>query len=211
MFQKTSDLKTNTPHYESAIYAFSTLGNDPFKSPIMALSVLPFFNVVSNPDTPEHFQRLVNATTVWKFDVAEQLRMFDRVMHKSAESELQKPHVKLLAKPSQYDISVNMLPNIFAEIKDKKQIFTRGNTFAPVVLSTFLQKLDLNDVYDWWKVRDVRSFVEGLAFGSDLQHNFVPKGAQGHVSEMDPRHNVALDAMRIQVLASEIEDEEIPF
>ena len=81
-----------------------------------------------------------------------------------------------------------------------EKVFTRRNTFDPVFMSSLMKATGNPDPYDWWLVRDTISFIEGLSFDSGLKNNFIPEGLDEHFVAHDPRHDIAMDVMRMQTV-----------
>jgi hypothetical protein len=52
----------------------------------------------------------------------------------------------------------------------------------------------------WGSIRDTRSFIDGLAYGSKLNNKFIPEGLQSKFVEHDPCHDIVMDVMRMQTL-----------
>lgn len=61
-----------------------------------------------------------------------------------------------------------------------------------------------NALYHFWEIRDSISTIDGLSWGTKLRNNFIPEGCEGY-KKHDPRHDVALDVMRIQSLVQATE------
>ena len=79
-------------------------------------------------------------------------------------------------------------------------IFSRNNTFDPVIVQSICSDLNLPLPYDWWKIRDTKSFIMGLTYTAGIKDNFIPAEAEHKYVEHDPRHDVVLDVMRMQTL-----------
>ena len=57
-----------------------------------------------------------------------------------------------------------------------------------------------DEPYKWWDIRDTISFIEGLSYGADIKNNFIPDDLKEAFVAHDPRHDVAMDVMRMQTL-----------
>ena len=95
-------------------------------------------------------------------------------------------------------------------IKAAKAVWTRGNTFDPIYLRTILDATGDTDPFtQWWAIRDTRSFIEGMLYGSGIKNTFIPDGLKEKFVGHDPKHDVVMDVMRMQFLAR-LNLEEIP-
>mgnify|MGYP001332831193 CR=1 FL=1 len=119
---------------------------------------------------------------------------------KSQGSEAQK-----WITPSDDDQKISKLYDWFWENSptDIKNFYTRGNTFDPIFLQSLMADTDRPMPYNWWQIRDTRSYIEGLAWGSELIHDYIPPGCEGFTKH-DPKHDIALDVMRMQTIARAI-------
>jgi hypothetical protein len=57
------------------------------------------------------------------------------------------------------------------------------------------------DPFHWKTVRDTRSMIEGMAFGMEIDNGFEIKEVGDKFVKHDPRHDIALDVLRMQTLA----------
>jgi hypothetical protein len=74
-----------------------------------------------------------------------------------------------------------------------------------MITTSLMKTLGKPEPYPWWNVRDTRSFIEGLSFGSDLKNNFMPPELEGRKLDIhDPRVDIAIDVLRIQTLVRAI-------
>ena len=46
--------------------------------------------------------------------------------------------------------------------------------------------------------------IEGMSFGMKLDNGFTPSGLENQFIKHDPRHDIAMDVMRMQLLAQAI-------
>ena len=107
-------------------------------------------------------------------------------------------------KPLATDISITNLVDIFFDnyVKDDL-VFTRGNTFDPVITEAVLSVIDKDfTAHPFWVIRYTRSYIEGMAYGSNINNSFIPEGVNNIEDQLhDPRVDIALDVLRIQALA----------
>lgn len=186
------------------IYDYETLGTDVTNCPILSLALFSF-------DTNKQYtlESILPQVKFFKFSVANQVTNYGRVINKdtldwwkSQPKELQdsqlKPLIDDLPLSALYDIMVD-------NVGQKDTVFTRGNTFDPMITTSMMKVLGKPEPYPWWNVRDTRSFIEGLSFGSDIKNNFMPPELEGKTLDLhDPRVDIALDVLRIQTLVRAI-------
>jgi hypothetical protein len=187
------------------IFDFETLSLDRVNGVVLSFAMTTF----SEEDfinSPYSYDDLVASSKMIKFNVEEQVKEFGRKIDKSTLNWWyeQGEEAKKQLKPSSDDKSISELKDFFmsnANIPKLKKVFTRGNTFDPIFLDYIvLQQNNLKQLYPHWVVRDTRSYIEGLSFGTDLKNGFMPEGLENKAVLHDPRHDIALDIMRIQTL-----------
>ena len=193
---------------ECVIYDFETLSQDQNKGVVLSLALLSYSETrfASNPYTYEEL--LSNCKTI-KFDVAEQVNTYNRTISKETLGwwkEQNKEAQKQLA-PSSEDISIRYLHQFLIDnidLKNHKKAFTRGNTFDPIFMDSLLKESGQVNPMHWGSIRDTRSYIEGMSFGSKLNNNYMPEGLKEKFIAHDPCHDIALDVMRMQTLAQMI-------
>ena len=183
------------------IYDFETLGNQ-YTGVAVSLAILRF-NESNYALDPYNYDNLVEDTAFIKFDVEEQVKKFGRKIDKSTLEwwGKQSEEAQQQLKPSPSDVSISNLWNFITEYTqgmDMRRVYTRGNMFDPVLMEKLLYACDKGILYPWWNVRDTRSFLDGLLWGSDIDNKFMPDGCAQSFIHHDPRHDIALDVMRMQ-------------
>lgn len=190
-----------------AIYDYETLGHDPQTLPILSLAVMQF-DTDRFTSNPYSFDELVGMAKEYKFDIEHQVTELGRKIDKSTLkwwSEQPAETRDKYMKPTADDLNTDQLYRILNDAcRGAKMIFTRGNTFDPVVTTSFMSALGEAEPYDWWNVRDTRSFLNGMAFGSDIPSKFIPEGLDGKFKAHDACHDIAMDVMRMQTIAQVI-------
>jgi hypothetical protein len=69
-------------------------------------------------------------------------------------------------------------------------------------LENIMRQTNKPDPFSWRRIRDTRSLIEGMAWGvSEFDNGFIPEGLLTKFVAHDPRHDIAMDVMRIQTLA----------
>lgn len=194
----------------SCIYDFETLGQDVFDAVAVNLAVLKFDEdrFVKNP---YKFDELVDSCKLIKFNVEEQVKEYGRKIQQSTLDwwMQQEKEVKRQIQPSSQDVSISDLYEFLSlEIQIQKcdRVYTRGNTFDPILLSSLLRHFKQIDPTKWWVIRDTRSLFEGMTYGHGIKSTFIPEGLEENFKAHDPCHDVAMDVMRFQYLVRLLND-----
>jgi len=195
---------------ECTIYDFETLGQDQQHSVVLSFAILSFSEsrYVSNPYT---YEELLANTKYIKFNVEEQVKVYKRTITKETLdwwAEQGKDAQESQLKPSPNDKSISELYQFIVDnidVANHEKAFTRGNTFDPIFLDSVLANCGKVNPMHWGSIRDTRSYIEGMSFGSGLKNSFVPsEELQAKFVKHDPRHDIVMDVMRMQTLAQAI-------
>ena len=185
------------------IYDFETLSTDVYRGVIVNIAGTQFDETrfKSNPYT---FDELVDNTKLMKFDVEEQVKVYDRKIKPSSLEwwKKQDPEVKALLNPSDEDVSISELPNFMInelQTPIAKRVWSRGNTFDPMLVQFVFEQLGIEDPTPFWVIRDVRSYIEGFTYGTEIRNNFMPNDVTTFKAH-NPIHDVAMDVYRLQFL-----------
>lgn len=188
----------------SCIYDFETLGQDVFDAVAVNLAVLKFDEgrFVKNP---YKFEELVDSCKLIKFNVEEQVKEYGRKIQQSTLDwwMQQDKSVQKQIRPSKDDVSISELYEFLSldiQIQKCDKVYTRGNTFDPILLSSLLRHFQQIDPTKWWVIRDTRSLFEGMTYGHNIKSTFIPEGLEQNFKAHDPCHDVAMDVMRFQYL-----------
>ena len=188
----------------SCIYDFETLGQDVFDAVAVNLAVLKFDEgrFVKNP---YKFEELVDSCKLIKFNVEEQVKEYGRKIQQSTLDwwMQQDKSVQKQIRPSKDDVSISELYEFLSldiQIQKCDKVYTRGNTFDPILLSSLLRHFQQIDPTKWWVIRDTRSLFEGMTYGHNIKSTFIPEGLEENFIAHDPCHDVAMDVMRFQYL-----------
>jgi hypothetical protein len=189
---------------ECVIYDFETLSQDQNKGVVISLALLSYTEkrFVSDPYT---YEELLSNCKKIKFNVEEQVTKYNRTISKETVAwwkEQNKEAQKQLA-PSSEDVSIDKLYDFLIEnidLKNHRKAYTRGNTFDPIIMDWLLKESNKVNPMHWGSIRDTRSFIDGLAYGSKLNNKFIPEGLQSKFVEHDPCHDIVMDVMRMQTL-----------
>jgi hypothetical protein len=189
---------------ECVIYDFETLSQDQNKGVVISLAILSYSEsrFVSNPYT---YEELLDNCKKIKFNVAEQVNKYNRTISKETLGwwKAQNKEAQKQLAPSSEDVSIDLLYDFLIEnidLKNHKKAFTRGNTFDPIFMDSLLKENNRVNPMHWGSIRDTRSYIEGLAFGSTLSNKFIPDGLNEKFVPHDPSHDIVMDVMRMQTL-----------
>ena len=192
---------------DCVIYDFETLGQDQRTSVVLSFAMITFSERHYKSD-PYDYLELVNKAKFIKFDVESQVAAGRKINkdtlvwwhEQGAEAQKQ-------LKPTPDD---KPLSDLYSFIKKNtedakiKKSFTRGNTFDPMFLQYIMEETGNKDPFHWRTVRDTRSMIEGMSFGMKVDNSFTPAGVESQFIKHDPRHDIAMDVLRMQLLAQAI-------
>ncbi len=185
------------------IYDFETLGQNPKISPALALAALAYDEDKFIDGDGYTYQELLNRVKIIKFDIADQIKNYEKVIQKETMDwwQSQSPEARQILKPTSQDVSITnleqWLTDNFGSLKSFKKVFTRGNTFDPI----FLMELVGYDPFNWWCIRDTRSYIDGMLIGDNtIDNKFIPEQYKDVFIAHDPSHDIVMDVMRMQTL-----------
>lgn len=192
------------------IYDYETLSSDPQTGVVLSLAALAFDETRYASANPYTYEELLDSAQYIKFNVEEQVRVYGRKIQQETVdwwAKQDKAAQHCLA-PSADDRSISelsaFLRSLATDPKSIKRVYTRGNTFDPIFTESLLKVLRQSDPYHWGTLRDTRSMIEGLSWGSDLYNGFMVDGLKDKFVKHDPIHDIAMDVMRMQVLVQAI-------
>lgn len=191
----------------SIIYDFETLSQNMITGAVVSLACLQFDTSRYTKGDGYEYEELLGMTKTIKFDVQEQVKEYGRTIQKSTLDwwKKQGAEAQKQLKPSSDDVSISHLYEWITtefQISKAKAVWTRGNTFDPIFLRTILDATGDEDPFkQWWIIRDTRSFLEGMLFGSGIKNSFILDELAAKFIGHDPKHDVVMDVMRMQYLA----------
>lgn len=193
---------------ECVIYDFETLSQDQRRGVVTSFAMLPF-SEKRYIEQPYTFEELVANCKYIKFNVEDQVVNYKRVMSKDTIDwwNSQGEDAKKQIRPSDEDVSITEFYDFIvnnADCKNVKKSYSRGNTFDPMFLQYLMAQTGHPDPFHWRTVRDTRSTIEGMSFGMNLENGFMPGDLKDKFIKHDPCHDVAMDVMRMQLLAQAI-------
>jgi hypothetical protein len=189
----------------SLIYDYETLSDDMINGVVVNLAAI-LFEEKRFIENPYEYDELIDSAYFVKFDVMEQVEKYGRTIRKKtldwwAEQSLE---ARLMLKPSADDVSIDTIADFFCNTLQSQlcsKVYTRGNTFDPILTETLHRNIGKNDSTKWWLIRDVRSLFEGMTYGHKIKNNFIPAGLEDKFIAHNPIHDIAMDVMRFQYLA----------
>tara|TARA_R110000764_G_scaffold66263_1_gene138202 strand:+ start:193 stop:792 length:600 start_codon:yes stop_codon:yes gene_type:complete len=188
----------------SMIFDLETLGTDAFNCPVLSGAAFAF-DTTRFISKPYSMDEIISNSTYIKVNVNEQCTKLGREIEKDTltwwkqqDKEVQKAQMIPNKDDKPVAALIKMLYNTYI---DNSTVYTRGNTFDPVIISSLCKQLNIEEPYPWHKVRDTRSLIEGLSWGCNIQNTFIPEGInKDDLAVHDPRVDIALDIIRIQSL-----------
>jgi len=191
----------------SLIFDFETLSQDAQTCAVISCAVLAFDSRVFSQESPYTYGDLLSKSKYLKFDVKSQVANHGRTIDKSTvEWWRAKPaDIRAMIAPLPDDLPVDALLDYFDTIDFARiqRVWCRGNTFDPIILDSLYHHFDRKFPYDWWKIRDTRSFIEGLSVGTPTRNDFVPpepEDAKRLLTAHNPVDDIILDVFRMQYL-----------
>lgn len=193
---------------ECVIYDFETLGQNQRNSVVISFAMLNF-SEKRYIDSPYTYEELLDSSKVIKFDVKDQIERYNRKISKSTLEwwNEQGEEAKKQLTPSNRDQPISNLHdwitnNLKCDTIEKS--YTRGNTFDPMFLQYLMEDIGHPDPFHWRTIRDTRSMIEGMSYGINVKNSFIPNELVDKFVKHDPVHDIAMDVMRMQMLAQAI-------
>lgn len=185
------------------IFDFETMSQDPQTGVVLSFAMISYSD--SRFCEKEYsYDELLGKSKFIKFKVDEQVKEFDRKIEKDTVEwwKNQSPEARKAIQPLPTDRSIKELYGFILQNKPTNltKVFTRRNTFDPVFITSLMKATDNPEPYDWWLVRDTISYIEGLSHGVELSNNFIPEDLAASFIKHDPRHDIAMDVIRMQTL-----------
>ena len=193
------------------IIDFETIGQNAMKCPIVDAAYVVFDWDRFNSD-PYSFLELTSLVKTDKFDVNDQVNngcSFGK--DDLAWWQRQSSEAKANLKPSENDLTIEEFSvNIFKYLREVGKVeywWSRGNTFDPVLLERVMNKLDqhllMNEYLRWWRVRDIRTWIDAK-FDFSTKNGFIPIADVEYWENTfighDSTHDVAADVLRLQAI-----------
>jgi|TARA_R110000822_G_scaffold197597_1_gene335590 hypothetical protein len=190
---------------DCVIYDFETLSVDVNRGVVLSLGLLTFSRARFT-NNPYSYEELLDSSVGIKYDVKKQVEVYDRKISKSTLDWWNKQPKETTASvmvPSEDDKDISETYNFFVKnvnINNLKTVFSRGNTFDIPFFEGILNDTGKKVPYPFWMVRDTRSFLDGLLWGSDVKNDYIPEGCAEKFVKHDARHDCVMDVMRMQTV-----------
>lgn len=189
------------------IFDFETLSTDRVNGVVLSLAALVYDPTRFNVKQQYSYTELLESSRFIKFNAADQVKVHNRKIDQDTLKwwgQQSKDAQQSQLQPSEKDQPLSdCIPFITKHTQDYSlnKVFSRGNTFDNIFLDYIA--IDTNQVVPWphWAVRDTRSYIEGMAFGTDIKNGFIPDGLDEFFVPHDPQHDIVMDVMRMQTLA----------
>lgn len=186
------------------IYDFETLSQDSVDCAVVSMAALVF--EMRKLERGEYdYDSLLESVKFQKYDVEDQVKNYNKKIDPDTIEwwkKQGKEAVKKL-KPSPEDISIVESIKLITEFvlqNDIHYVFTRNNTFDPIIVQTTAKATGTKVPYACWKIRDTKSFIMGLTYEMDIRDDFIPPGLEEKFIKHDPRHDIVMDVMRLQTI-----------
>ena len=188
---------------DNFIYDFETLSINKVNGVVVNLAALEY-DSTRFKSNPYEFSELVNNCKIIKFDVKDQMKNGRTTEASVLDWWKSLPkEVSNQILPSSEDRPISELRDWLTsnyDFNSFKNVFTRGNTFDPIFLEYIFKQFDQQEVHPHWKIRDTRSYLDGLLHGTGLNDKFMPSELDIEFRHHDPAHDIALDVMRMQTI-----------
>jgi hypothetical protein len=158
---------------------------------------------------PYEYDDLLEKVVFIKFDVADQVKNYGRTIERDTLQwwNTLPPEAKKQIKVMPNDVSIREINNILSkhfDIDKVKKIYSRGR-FDHNFLESLCIDIGEPNPFPFWVEKDIRSFIEGLSFGTTLKNDFIPsEELKKKFIKHNPVHDVAMDIMRMQTLIREL-------
>lgn len=201
----------------SLIYDFETLSQNQVKGVVVSVAILPFNMARVTHGKDYTYEELLDSCLVMKFDVKKQVTVYGREIELDTLNwwKEQTPQVRKQLDPSPDDKDISELYDFFilnTMVNNLQHVFTRNNTFDPMFLQYICSQFGKPLPYPWWLVRDTKSLINGMTWGQKIEDDFIPDGLASKFVKHDPKHDIAMDVMRLQSLSRIlIPEDDIPF
>ena len=194
---------------ECVIYDFETLSQDQRRGVVTSFAIISYSEKKFTEGEGYTYEQLLDMCHYIKFDVEDQVKNFSRKISKETVDwwNEQGDEAKKQIRPSALDVSISTLHQFLVDridCKNLRKAYTRGNTFDPMFLQYIFEDCGQVHPFHWRTTRDTRSMIEGMSFGMDIDNDFMPGDLKELFVKHDPRHDIAMDVMRMQMLAQAI-------
>lgn len=191
---------------KALIYDFETLSQDSVNCAVVSMAALVFEMKLLERGEYD-YETLLSMTKFQKYNVEDQVKNYNKEIDPDTIDWWQKQGKEAIKKlkPSKDDVpvveSIKLITELVLE-HDIHYVFTRNNTFDPIIVQTTAKAAGIRVPYAWWKIRDTKSFIMGLTYEMDIRDDFIPPGLEDKFIKHDPCHDIVMDVMRLQTILS---------
>ena len=189
------------------IFDFETLSTDRVNGVVLSIAAMVYDPERFNEKHQYSYTELLERTRFMKFKVDDQVKNYNRKIDQDTLKwwgEQSKEAQASPLAPSEKDRPLSECLSFVSNLcmqDDINKVFSRGNTFDNIFLDYIAAQTHQPVPWPHWVVRDTRSYIEGMAFGTDIQNGFIPDGLDKFFVPHDPQHDIVMDVMRMQTLA----------
>ena len=189
------------------IFDFETLSTDRVNGVVLSLAILVYDETRFNEKQQYSYTELLEGSRFIKFNVEDQVKNYGRKIDPDTLKwwgEQSKEAQASQLAPSPRDQPLNEIINFINKHTSHcslRRVYSRGNTFDNVFLDYIAQQVGQPVPWPHYIVRDTRTLIEGMSYGSGLSCSYVPEGLESMFVPHDPQHDIVMDVMRIQTLA----------
>lgn len=190
-----------------------TLGTNIFSCPIVNFSIFKFEPEKFKSSEPYSYEEILDNVKVLKLNVKEQVKKYGFIIEKASLNfwKRQPSEVREQIEPSPKDLyAAEFCANFLNYIEEDKIDYwwSRSNIFDPILLYRLFNAENLTDRLNkklgFWRVRDVRTFIDAKTdFELDF-NTFVPLKNKEEWDEKFQQHNskhdIVADILRMQRL-----------
>lgn len=202
------------------ILDFETLGQSVIKAPAINVAYYIFDFDKMTSDVPYTFKQLIKDIKFVKFDIKDQMSKGCSFKQRDIDWwEEQGSFARAQLKPTTDDVKVGEFIKSLVDYIGNTNLhrwWSRANTFDPIILQRMFEQESSKDTMDkilsFWRVRDVRSYID-TRFDFKIKKNaFCPIEDQEEWDKYfimhNPVHDIAADILRMQKIERLLSDKQ---
>lgn len=193
------------------ILDFETLGQSVIKCPILNCSFFVFDVDRFLSNSPYSYDEVLEGTLRLKLSVEDQVKNGYKIEPSTLTFwDSVSPEAKKQLTPKPNDLTYSEFCDRMMELLEPHRIdywWSRSNTFDPILLWRIFEDVGasdrLNNKLKFWKVRDIRTYIDAKTDFSLSKNGFNPLPDSEWNEKFrahDSRHDVTADVLRLQKL-----------
>lgn len=193
------------------IFDMETLGQSVIRCPILNCSFLRFDKDRFASDEPYSYDELLDQTYILKLSVEAQVKAGYKIEPGTLDFwQKLGPEAQKQLRPSENDLTyAQFCDSMMAWLGAARIDFwwSRSNTFDPILLWRIFEDEarleEMGEKLKFWKVRDVRTYIDAKTDFSLKKNSFVPLPQAEWDAKFvahDSRHDIVADVLRMQKL-----------